>query len=89
MIPSTIFLYIFYLLCIENYLCLYVLYRIINYAFNHVIILKKNFVYEPTKVSELVRPIFDRWRKKKPNLISVETGTEMGKGTETGTGISY
>ena len=43
--------------------CLYddVSYRIVNYAFDYVIILSKVVALEPTKVSKLVRPISDRW----------------------------
>ena len=37
--------------------CLYVLYRIVNYAFDHVMILSKVVVHEPKTVSELLRPI--------------------------------
>ena len=40
------------------YFCLCVLYRLVNYPFDHVTIFSKVVVHEPKKVSELVRPIF-------------------------------
>lgn len=39
---------------------LYVLYRMVNYVFDHVMIFRKVVVHKLTKVTELVRPIFDR-----------------------------
>lgn len=39
-----------------------ILYKIVNYAFDHGMIISKVVVHEP-KVSKLVQPIFDRWTK--------------------------
>lgn len=41
----------------KNECFVYVLYRIVNYAFDQAMSFSK-VVHEPTKVSELVRPIF-------------------------------
>lgn len=38
--------------------CLYGLNRIVNYAFNYAMMFIKVVVYEPTRVSELLQPIF-------------------------------
>ena len=46
---------------IKMNVCLYMPFRIVKYAFDHVMIFSKIVAYEPTKVSELVWPIFDRW----------------------------
>ena len=48
--------------------CLYVLYRIVNYAFDHVMIFRKVVVHESKKVPELVQPIFDRWHHCHSNV---------------------
>ena len=44
-------------------LCLYVPYRIVNYAFDNVMIFSKIVVHEPKKVCKLVRPISEWWRQ--------------------------
>lgn len=36
-------------------ICLYIVYGIVNYAFDHVMIINKVLVNEPKKVSELVQ----------------------------------
>ena len=54
--------------------CLYVFYRIVNYAFDHVMIFSKVVVYEPTKFSKLVQPIFfvmNKMNKMTQNELSI------------------
>lgn len=49
-------------------ICPYVFYRIVNSAFDHVMIFNKVVVHEPKEIYEFVRPIFHRWRHCHSNV---------------------